>query len=283
MTKRLVNRIDEKQYIIPLSRRQPFFYIDKCIIVKSNDSVKVLKKIDDSNIEHDLPVANIGSIILGPGCSITSEAIRVISSRGCHVIFTGQGGIPIYSKTIHHRSSTNKLKQFNMCQDEEKNFKAGLLLLNERNTIVTKYCSYLPLITTNSANKSNLLGLEASWAKRSYAIVSNRNSIPLFIKKDSQNHPINLMNHLLYSLTDVTISFMGLDPDIGILHGRTKGGGLCYDIADVYKPLLTLDQSMIAQKEMWSAKRIKDHLLEEILEYDIIDMQINLLKRIFEL
>ena len=280
--RKLINRIDEKQYMIPLSRRQPFYYIDKAVISKHNDSVKIFKKEGNISFGYDLPIANIGCLILGSGTSITNEAIRIISARGCHCVFTGEGGMPIYSKTIHHRNSTNKIKQFKSFIDSNRRYNCSKILLEERAMIMQKFKPELPLLSINSVNSDNILGIEAAWAKSAYKYVCNKHKYSWPGKANlNKHHPLNLMNHLLYSLTDITISFCGYDSDLGIIHGINRGGGLCYDIADVYKPILILEQSIIHSLKESKPKEIREQLLEDIMEFDLIDKQIKLLERLF--
>jgi CRISPR-associated protein Cas1 len=283
VVKSLINRVDEKQYVIPLSRRQPFYYCEYSSIIKHNDSVRILKKDGDVKIEYDIPIANIGCLIIGPGTSITTESIRIISARGCHCVFTGEGGVPIYSKTIFHRNSTNKYKQFKLISDKELRFKAANILLSERQSIINKFKPDLPALSLNSINNQNYMAIEAVWAKSAYRYVCSKNNYT-WVGKSSlhREHPLNLMNHLLYSITDVVISYCGFEPDMGVIHGRVNGGGLCYDIADIYKPILTLEQAILHDINKSASKQIKESLLSDILKFDIIDSQIKILTEIFK-
>ena len=102
MGERKYIHIDEVQPLIPLSRRVPFYYTEYSKIKRKNNDIRILKA--DLKEEFSLPICSIGGLFLGPGTSITSESMRIISSRGCLIGVMGGSASPLYlgKYLIHH-------------------------------------------------------------------------------------------------------------------------------------------------------------------------------------
>jgi CRISPR-associated protein Cas1 len=69
--------------LLPITKdRISILYIDKAEIKQKEFSVIMIKDTK----EFDIPIANIQCIILGPGTSITHNAIKQIADYGCSLI-----------------------------------------------------------------------------------------------------------------------------------------------------------------------------------------------------
>ena len=112
---------------------------------------------------------------------------------------------------------------------------------------------------------NTLLSKEGAWAREAYKSLASQYEVP-FVKRGKpfrgKKDPLTFLNFLSYSLADLTILHLGYDPNIGVLHGRTKGGGLSYDLADIVKPVIALSLSFQAIKEEWSLTEIKKSIYE---------------------
>ena len=91
-----------------------------------------------------LPPASMGALLIGPGTSITTEALRVLSTRGCLVGVTGGSSSPMYLASTQHRSPHSKLKQIDIIKEEKIKLNACYVLLKERSNFISKYCNLLP-------------------------------------------------------------------------------------------------------------------------------------------
>jgi len=125
---------------------------------------------------------------------------------------------------------------------------------------------------------------EAAWAKRSYRKLAKEFNIPLTNKESedkNKKNPITFLNFLSYSVADIAIYHLGYDPNIGILHGRTKGGGLAYDLADIIKPIVALVPSFVARDKGYSLSKVKSNFISDIIRYDLLDYLIKTLEILF--
>lgn len=286
MGERKYIHIDEVQPLIPLSRRVPFYYTEYSKIKRKDNDIRILKA--DLKEEYSIPVCGIGGLFLGPGTSITSESMRIISSRGCLIGVMGGKASPLYLCSTQHRSPLPRIRQHKVVFDESKRIIAGKILFKRRALFIKKFSSVdLPLfpLCAEKDTINTLLSKEGAWAREAYKLLSLQYKIP-FVKRGKpfrgKKDPLTFLNFLSYSLADLTILHLGYDPNIGILHGRTKGGGLSYDLADIVKPVIALSLSFQAVKESWSLTEIKDQFMRIVLEIDVLSYLLRSLNEIFK-
>ena len=278
--------IDEVQPLIPLSRRIPFYYTEYSKIKRKKNDIRILKA--DLKEEYSLPVCGIGGLFLGPGTSISSESMRIISSRGCLIGVMGGNAAPLYLCSTQHRSPLPRIRQHNIVFNEKKRLCAAKTLFKRRQMFINK-CSTVNLLRfpdyDDKDTVNTLLSKEGAWAREAYKTLAAKYGVP-FTKRGrpfrGKKDPLTFLNFLSYSIADLTILHLGYDPNIGVLHGRTKGGGLSYDLADVVKPVIALDLSFVALKKGWSLTEIKNRFMRLTLDLDILSYLLKTLNKIFK-
>lgn len=281
MGKELKNRIDEKNKLIPLSRRTPIYYIEMCRVIKRDENVCIYTNVDGETLLESIPVATIGAIICGPGVSVTSEAVRVSSQRGCMFFFSGANSLPIHSKCVFHRSSALKLKQYKSFTDNDTKLKIAKEFLDKRYSLARLYFGIsCPSLNTDNINLNNCLGIEGAWVKRFYKYISDKEGCDNFSRKNSKGHKVIFYNHLCYTVAEVVISHMGLDPDIGLLHSQKRGYGFVYDVADIIKPIICTGQGMVAERDGKNLSEIKKDFINDVYDKDIFDVLVKFLKKV---
>ena len=286
MSKRNYIHIDEVQPLIPLSRRVPFYYIEYSKIKRKNNDIRILKA--NLKEEYSIPVCGIGGLFLGPGTSITSESMRIISSRGCLIGVMGGNATPLYLCSTQHRSPLPRIRQHEVIFDESKRINAGKILFKRRALFIKKFSSVILPRFPSCEEKdtiNTLLSKEGAWAREAYKSLAAQYNIP-FVKRGKpfrgKKDSLTFLNFLSYSLADLTILHLGYDPNIGVLHGRTKGGGLSYDLADIVKPVIALGLSFQAIKEEWSLTEIKNQFMKLVLEIDVLNYLLKTLNEVFK-
>lgn len=216
---------------VAMKNREPMFYIERSKIgVKDNNVVAFAKNALTEQLEQTvIPVASVGCLLVGPGCSITNEAVKIISRRDCCLMFSGGGGVPIYSYSGNYKSSKNKLKQIELISDPKKRLDSVKFLLNKRNEFLAREDIKIhPDDVAACKNVQECFLVEARWAKKFYAEVNSKT-------ENKKNDLQKLTNSFCYGLVVPIIINMGFDPNIGLMHGTNRGGGLIFDIADLIK------------------------------------------------
>ena len=112
-----------------MSERLPYLYVEHAIIEQCDSSVQILQGKD----RIPLPVAALGCLVLGPGCSITHRAIEAMCDSGCLLVWSGEHLRTWYAEGMQEdRSSANLLKQAAYCADPVKHMDVVRWMYNKR-------------------------------------------------------------------------------------------------------------------------------------------------------
>lgn len=250
---------------VPFSIRLPFYYLERAVIGLRGGQCTAFS---ETSVET-LPVAAIAVLMLGPGCSISTEAAKTAALRGCVVCFSGGGGIPIFSNTVAYRSPKNKLAQAKLFLSPSCRLKAAKDLMASRARVITKWTSLPPFRLTdveNAKDLSSVMLAEARWAKSAYASCSKRFGPMHALKESKKGTPLALLNHFLYSVAMGACLHMGYDPNLGVVHGENRGGGLVFDLADVWKPAVTLELAFICNAARHDTNKMKALFISRMRE-----------------
>ncbi len=63
-----------------------FLYVEKAVI--NQEALSVILNLEEGNVP--VPVSSLTVLMLGPGTSVTHEAIKVITDNGCSVVWCGE-------------------------------------------------------------------------------------------------------------------------------------------------------------------------------------------------
>lgn len=215
--------------------RLSFIYIDRAIIKQSGNAIA----IHEFDGVTEVPVSSLATLMLGPGVSITHEAIKALADNNCLVIWVGELGVRFYALGMGGaRHSRNLLRQ-------------ARLALNDRTrlqVVVRMYCRRFteeaidPLLTLQQ-----LRGKEGIRVRQAYAEASERTGVPWKGRSynrrewggDLVNRALSTANACLYGLVQAAVVSAGYSPAIGFIH-TGKQLSFVYDIADLYKVELTI-------------------------------------------
>lgn len=105
---------------------------------------------------------------------------------------------------------------------------------------------------TYKTSTIDLLAEEARLTKRLYALVAQNTSYGEFkrAKRGTGTDPANRFldhgNYLAYGLGATATWVLGIPHGLAVLHGKTRRGGLVFDVADLVKDALVLPQAFIS-------------------------------------
>ena len=154
---------------------------------------------------------------------------------GCYVHSIWQGSHwqdpqKIVTQVLQHNSESERLSRAKK-----------ILELKFKNSLETK--EDIDAIS-KIENINKLLSHEAVVAKKTYNKLKTQYKIPNFTREkestDGVNGKITILNNALYTFCTAVIIAYGFHPSIGFIHGKTRRGGLAFDIADIFKQELTL-------------------------------------------
>lgn len=227
----------KKSFDLLVTDKEPFLYLEKSAIVVEDEQLIALSKEG----KEQIPANKFQMLILGYGTSITHPASIYAAKHNLNICFA-KGGFNIHAvwNSSRYQNPISLRNQFKKHIDDKRRLdiaKEFIIKKCER----SKGNSEIINKMKNAISIEQLIGYEAVWAKEIYKSYCKENFRRLPKGTDEVNLKISLLNNLLYNFVTSIIISCNLNPSIGFVHGRTRRGGLAFDIADIYKQKLSLD------------------------------------------
>ena len=202
-----------------------------------------------------LPVANLCTIMLGPGTTVTHAAMKTVTAHGCNVVWGGEEGVRTYALGIGETHKAYKLMhQAECCSYPEKRLKVIRKMYQLR--FKEKLEPHLDLqkirgkegsrVKTAYAQAALQYGIE--WKGRNYDRSEWENS-------DLPNRALSAANACLHGVAHAAIISAGYSAGLGFIH-QGKQLAFAYDIADLYKIALSVPAAFSAIKEINEGKEM---------------------------
>ncbi len=189
-----------------------------------------------------IPVETVNLILLGPGTTITHEAVRRIAESRCLLAWTGEQGVRFYASGYTGTySARNMLHQIQRYADEKKRLE----------TVIRMYQMRFEDELPESITIEQLRGKEGYRVRSIYSYYAKEFGVPWVGRSYNQNNwkssdPVNralsAANSTLYGIVHAAIIAAGYSPAIGFIH-TGKQLSFVYDIADLYKTEFTIPVS----------------------------------------
>ncbi len=221
-----------------------YLYVEHCKVDKDAQSIA----IHDATGRVPVPCANLALLMLGPGVSISHDAVSVLADHGCLVAWCGEEGVRFYAVGLGEtRSACNFLHQARMWADEK------LRLQVVRNLYQIRFTEKLdPELTLQQ-----IRGKEGIRVRETYARFSQETGVPWsgrsyrrddWNNSDPVNRALSTANSCLYGICHAAIVSAGFSPALGFVH-TGKMLSFVYDVADLYKTEVTIPAAFKATTE----------------------------------
>lgn len=217
--------------------RFPFLYLERGRLEVDGSSVKW---VDSGGDVIPIPVATVASLLLGPGCTVTHEAIKTASSANCVLAWVGEDSLLFYAAGYTPTADTrNFLRQVELRSDPDKTASVARLLFSRR----------FPKADIEGKSIQEIMGMEGYRVRALYEAKANQYQVGWsgrrfepgkFELGDTTNKILTSANAALYAILSSIIHSLGYSPYIGFIH---SGSPLpfVYDLADLYKDDLCID------------------------------------------
>ncbi len=294
------------------SKRANIFFLEHCRVVQKDGRITYITERKNACDYWNIPIANTTFMLLGPGTSISQAAMRLLSSAGVMVGFTGGGGTPLFSATevewLNPQSEyrpTEYLQQWvSFWFDEAKRLEAARRIQRHRLAYLAKVWSKNKLFqdhglyiedihsATDKFEKSieraddvnDLLCSEGRFAKDLYKYVAQKMDYPEFQREqragDTFNNFLDNGNYLAYGLGACALWTLGLPFGLAVLHGKTRRGGLVFDAADLIKDTLIIPNAFIAASQGKTNSEFRQDCIKQFQKYKSLDYIFETLKTI---
>lgn len=302
------------------SKRANIYYLQHCRVLVNGGRVEYITDEGNKSLYWNIPIANTTSILLGTGTSITQSAMRELAKAGVLVGFCGGGGTPLFAANevqvdvswltpqSEYRPTEYLQHWVSFWFNEEKRLLAAKAFQLVRLEQIEKHWlshhmqredsfkvndTQLVSLLNNTRtaldhchNSNDILAQEAQLTKALYKITANTVRYGDFTRSkrgsgtDFANSFLDHGNYLAYGLGATAAWVLGLPHGLAVLHGKTRRGGLVFDIADLIKDALVLPQAFIAAMAGEDEQEFRRRCSEGFNRAEALDVMIDSLKSI---
>lgn len=248
--------------------KYPFLYLERGRLEIDDSSVKW---IDSTGQVIRLPVATIQTLLLGPGTSVTHEAIKVLAASNCGVCWVGEDSLLFYAVGQSPTAdSRNQRTQMELASDPKKSLEVARRM----------YAFRFPQAELQGKSLKEMMGMEGYRVRDLYEAKAaeyqvgwqGRSFVPgKFEMGDLTNQVLTSANAALYALLTSAVYAMGYSPHIGFIHSGSPLPFI-YDVADLYKETLCIDLAFAMTRQM--AGRYNKHKVSAEFRKRVVDMDL---------
>ena len=250
--------------------RYPFLYLERGRLEIDDSSVKW---IDSEGEVIRLPIATITTLLLGPGTSVTHEAIKVLAAANCNVCWVGEDSLLFYAVGNSPTANTRNLRhQMQVSCNPEKSLEVARRM----------YARRFPDEDLKGKNLKEMMGMEGYRVRALYEKKANESGVGWRGRSftpgkmelsDITNQILTASNAALYGILSSCIYSMGYSPHIGFIH---SGSPLpfVYDMADLYKEDLCIDMAFKMTLELageYNKHRVSSEFRKRVLDYKLLE------------
>ncbi len=254
--------------------KYPFVYLERGRLEIDDSSIKW---IDCDNNVVPLPVATINTLLLGPGTTVTHDAVKTAVAANCSICWVGEDTLLFYAAGVTPTSDTRNLrKQAELAFNHEQSLEVARRMFARR----------FPSVDLDGKTKQEMMGMEGSRMRSLYQEKAEqyqvgwkgRQFVPgKFELSDITNQVLTASNAALYGILCSGVHSLGYSPHIGFIHSGSPLPFI-YDLADLYKEELCIDLAFSLTRDM--AGRYDKYKVAEEFRMRVINME--LLSRIAE-
>ncbi|WP_407732430.1 type I-F CRISPR-associated endonuclease Cas1f [Pseudocitrobacter faecalis] len=300
------------------SKRANIYYLEKCRVQVNGGRVEYVTSEGKESFYWNIPIANTTALMLGMGTSVTQAAMREFAHAGVMVGFCGTDGTPLYaanevdvdvswlSPQSEYRPTEYLQQWVSFWFDDQKRleaakrFQAIRLAQIEKRWLSTSMqrdslfqpdpqslCGLLQRARDEmrqSENHTLLMLAEAKLTKALYKTVSQTVGYGDFTRAkrgggiDIANRFLDQGNYLAYGLAAVAAWVTGIPHGLAVMHGKTRRGGLVFDLADLIKDALVMPEAFLAAMAGEDAQEFRQRCIAAFQQADALDVMISSLQ-----
>lgn len=249
--------------------RYPMLYLEHGRLEVDDSSVKWIGA-DRSVIP--LPVAALAGIMLGPGTSVTHEAIKAMSESNCLLSWVGTDSMLYYAAGFTPTADTaNLLKQIDLSSDPQKRTEVARAMYQRR----------FPECDLSGRSIQEMMGMEGGRVRALYRRKAEeygvewggRDYIPgQADKSNTPNRILTSCNAALYGLLLAVTHSLGFSPRIGFVHHGCPLPFI-YDLADLYKSEISIELAFALTAKLggtYDTQAVMEGFVEKVCSLGIL-------------
>ena len=198
--------------------------------------------------DYQLPHQTVSIILLGPGSSVTHDALRILAAHGCALAAIGSGGVRFYTAPPLLPDTSALARRQVMLWSEPKE-----RLAVARGMYTIRFGEEVKARTIEM-----LRGMEGARLKRLYELTAQRYGVPWHGRRydrsnpnatDVPNQAINHAASTVEAAAAIAVAATATIPQLGFVH-EDSGQSFVLDVADLVRHDVTLPIAFSAAKEV---------------------------------
>ena len=302
------------------SKRANIYYLEHCRVLVNGGRVEYVTDEGKRSLYWNIPIANTTTVLLGTGTSVTQAAMRELAKAGVLVGFCGGGGTPLFSGLERDLEVAWFVPQSEYRPNEylqnwvrfwfddalrlqaAKAFQEARLERLRRHWVSSRTLKdqefYVDAaafealldkskeIVIGATDNTALLTEEARLTKQLYRMATIAVRYGDFSRNkggestDAANQFLDHGNYLAYGLAATATWVLGLPHGLAVLHGKTRRGGLVFDVADLIKDAIILPQAFISAMKGATEQEFRQACIEAMARNESLDFMIDTIKEV---
>ncbi|MFI3247024.1 MAG: type I-E CRISPR-associated endonuclease Cas1e [Ferrimonas sp.] len=250
--------------------KYPYLYLERGRLEVDDSSIKWVDA--DANVVP-IPVATLNTLLLGPGTTVTHEAVKTTTAANCAICWVGEDSLLFYAAGFLATADTrNFMRQMQLAAEPESALKVAKMMFQKR----------FPEADLEGKTLNSMMGMEGYRVKSLYQEKAQQYQVGWkgrqytpgkFVLGDVTNQILTACNAALYGIICSAVHAMGYSPHIGFIH---SGSPLpfVYDLADLYKEHLCIDLAFSLTREMagqYDKRKVASAFRERVIHMRLLE------------
>ena len=199
--------------------------------------------------DYGIPFQSLSMILLGPGSTVSHDALRLMARHGTALVAVGEDGVRCYTAPpLMPDTSDTARRQMRAWADAD----------DGRITIAKKMYALRLGEVLPQQDLSALRGVEGARMRRTYRLVAQRYRIEWRNRRydrtdpDWADLPNQAINHASVAVTSaavIAVTATGAIPQLGFIHEHS-GEAFALDIADLFRDTILLPAAFQSAREV---------------------------------
>lgn len=248
--------------------RLTFLYVEQCVVSRESSAITA----NDGRGTVHVPAAALGALLLGPGTTVSHQAVVLLAESGSTVVWVGEKGVRYYA---HGRSlaRTSRLleAQAAVVSNKRRRLEAARVM----------YAKRFPGEDVSGLTMQQLRGREGARVRKVYRHWSERTGVAWtrreyepenFDGSDPINQALSAAAACLYGAVHSVVIALGCAPGLGVVHtGNYRS--FVYDVADLYRAELAIPVAfqVAAQEPVDIAAAVRREMRDTMFEARIME------------
>lgn len=260
--------------------RMSFLYLEHCVVHREDGAVTAR---DDKGMVR-IPAASLLAVLLGPGTSVSHQAMSLLGECGTAAVWVGERGVRYYAHGRSLATSSRLLVE-----------QAARVSSPQKRLAVARemYTMRFAGEDVDGLTMQQLRGREGARIRSVYRENSRRTGVPWkrreyeyddFDASDPINQALSAAHAALYGVIHAVVVSLGCSPGLGFVHtGHERS--FVYDIADLYKADVTIPIAfdVVAEDMSDIAVTTRRRVRDRIFELKVIERSVRDIHKLFEI